>query len=341
MAAAASLLDEHEHAPYDLLSGLPSWIPPSNVADITEAQCSATDIRKLIDIRKRVTDKLRADNGRLSPSHELKKAYSDFHWRDIYALCAHHTKIVPTPDPRVRGASAPATSSRVTGAMADYRVHQFLVACSRDVVKASEMLCDFLYWWQMFGMDDLCSQPVCPFADVAVLFNPPRLHGVDQHGRPLLVGTPGSISVERFVALKLPLQWSWIVQAYLRERIDHLLIDASARRGVRISQFTAIADLSGISLDHRHLLPWATGGSYLASRFYPETTGCIAVVNAPRFFPLIWAIIKHLVVEHTRQKVTVLSSDYQPALNKLIGAEQVPGEWRGECAQCGKGQRAD
>jgi hypothetical protein len=218
--------------------------------------------------------------------------------------------------------------------MRDYHVHQFLVSSAWDVAKASILLCDYLYWWDKFGMDDLCSQPVCPFADVAVLFNPPRLHGVDQHGRPLLVGTPGAISVQAFLDLQLPLQWSWILQAYLRERIDRLLIDASARRGARISQFSAIADLSGISLNHRHLLPWAVGGSYLASHFYPETTGCIVVVNAPFFFPLIWKIVKRMVMERTRQKVTVLGLDYQPTLNRLLGAAHVPTEWAGECAQC-------
>ncbi len=330
MPHVSSLLAQHEHAPYDLLSGLPSWTPPANAALVVEEHYSPADVQRLSAVRARVTD---AINEQQAPSKELRKAYKDFHWRDVYAQCSQHTKVVPTPDPRL-GPPASAPSSISVSSLPDYRVHQFLVACSRDVSKAGSMLYDYVHWWRMFGMDDLCAQPVCPFADMVLLFTPPRLHGTDQHGRPLLVGTPGQIDVDTFVALKLPLQWSWIVQAYLRERIDRLLIDASAMHGRRIVQFTAICDLSGITLKHRQLLPWAAGGSFLASRFYPETTGCIAVVNAPGFFPLIWSILKHMVVEHTRQKVTVLSSEYQPALNNLLGAESVPAEWRGQCAQC-------
>ena len=338
MPATASLLDEHEHSAFDLLSGLPSWSRPAKEDAIVEPAYSSDQRQRLTAVRAAVRDRLRT-NG-LVASEQLKAAYSGFHWRDLYTLCADSTEVTPSTDdprPTVDGVVDPLPApSRSIDSLADYHVQQFLAASSLDVQRASVQLCDYLYWWSAFGMDDLCAQLVCPFADLATVFHAPRLHGVDQHGRPLLVGTPGAIRVQPFLALRLPRQWSWILQAYLRERIDRLLIDASAQRGLRITQFTAIADLSGISLDHRRLLPWATGGSYVASHFYPETTGCIAVINAPFFFPLVWRLVQRMVAERTRQKVAVLDGQYQPRLNALVGASHVPSEWAGKCAHCSR-----
>lgn len=323
-------LDDHQRTPLELLSGLPSWSPPSSAdsQQVIEPMYSTEDQTSLRELRIAVAVRVSQS---LTPSNRLKQAYSDFHWRDIYTQCAQHTTVIPTaPDPR----SSASSSARSVDTMADYHVHQFLAACSGDMVEATTLLCDYLYWWSTFGVDDLCAQPVCPFADLASVFHAPRLHGVDQFGRPLLVGTPGAIPVQAFIDLQLPREWSWILQTYLRERIDRLLIDASALRRVRITQFSAIADLSGISLAHGRLLPWATGGSYVAAHFYPETTGAIVVVNAPFFFPLIWKIVQRMVVEHTRKKITVLGSRYQPALNTIVGAAAVPREWGGTCAKC-------
>ncbi len=45
----------------------------------------------------------------------------------------------------------------------------------------------------------------------------------------------------------------------------------------------------------------------LASDNYPETLGAYIIMNAPGFFPLLWAVVKGFIDEKTRNKIKVFS----------------------------------
>lgn len=60
-------------------------------------------------------------------------------------------------------------------------------------------------------------------------------------------------------------------------------------------------------------------GSKTANDYYPETLHMCYIVNAPYFFPAIWAIIKPFLDEKTARKVVIRgTSDYKELLLEKI-----------------------
>lgn len=96
------------------------------------------------------------------------------------------------------------------------------------------------------------------------------------------------------------------------EEINFRFPVCSVVAGKRIETQVIISDLSGMSLStvDRNAysllkLTAQSGGDY-----YPEVLGPYIVVNCPSFFSFIWAILKGLVDEKTRQKFKLLGSEY-------------------------------
>jgi hypothetical protein len=79
--------------------------------------------------------------------------------------------------------------------------------------------------------------------------------------------------------------------------------------GRRIETLVIVQDCSGASMQTLssagiHLLRLA---AEVGSDCYPETLGVYLIVNAPSFFPFVWALIKGFLDEKTRQSVKVTS----------------------------------
>ena len=62
----------------------------------------------------------------------------------------------------------------------------------------------------------------------------------------------------------------------------------------------------------------------------------LAIVNAPSSFTAIWAVMRPWLAKETVAKVSVLGSNYAPALLELIEAESLPTSLGGKCtcAEC-------
>ena len=75
--SSSRFLDDHERVPLDLLSGLPSWSPPSSAVleQIVEPIYNTEERESLRELRNAVADKVSQS---LTPSKRLKQAYGDF-----------------------------------------------------------------------------------------------------------------------------------------------------------------------------------------------------------------------------------------------------------------------
>ena len=249
-----------------MFSGLTRFTPPPSSTPITEPTYTAADLQLIQQLRTDARSQLQ-QHGVTQPDPSPLKGV---HWRDIYNANRHKTKVVPTPDPRLAATYQPPAPHTD---WPDYLLHQFLVARRRKVDKAARMLLDYVYWWTTFGMDDLCAQPVCPFADEVAAFYPERMHGVDKDGRPFVIGHAGGINLDVYAAVDLPLEAAYIVQAYKRELTRRACLLASARCGRRINNIAVVTDLTGFTLAHRVGIPWVRNQAYIDSNFYPETAG--------------------------------------------------------------------
>lgn len=64
---------------------------------------------------------------------------------------------------------------------------------------------------------------------------------------------------------------------------------------------------------------------------YPESLRKMYVVNAPKLFTVVYAMIKPLVDPRTLQKVVVLGSSYKDELLKVMDEDQIPKALGGTC----------
>ena len=265
-----------DHTSLSMYEGITRFTAP-DASKIVEPTYSPADVELLNQLRNDTRAHLQ-QHGFTAPEHYPLK---QLHWRDIYNTSRHITRVVATPDPRL------ATNYTPPPPHADWpnhHLHQFLVARKHNVQKAVRMLLDYEYWWHTFGMDDLCAQPVCPFGPEAAEWYPERMHGVDSHGRPFVFGYAGHIDLAGYTASAIPVEVSYLLQAYKRELIRKCCEAASARAGRRITNVSVVTSLAGFSMAHRIGFPWVRAQAYIDANFYPETAAQVLVVSAPSLF---------------------------------------------------------
>ncbi|KAH0471497.1 MAG: hypothetical protein KVP17_002733 [Porospora cf. gigantea B] len=79
-----------------------------------------------------------------------------------------------------------------------------------------------------------------------------------------------------------------------------------------------LADLAGNTLK---LFKMSCG---LIADHYPERSQKVIMINAPWFFQAAFAIVSPFIDPVTKNKIEVLSTDYQPRLLELVDADQLP-----------------
>ena len=55
------------------------------------------------------------------------------------------------------------------------------------------------------------------------------------------------------------------------------------------------------------------------------------MINSPRGFSTVWAVIKRFLDSVTVEKISILGKDYQAALLAMIPAENLPKRYGGSC----------
>ena len=73
-------------------------------------------------------------------------------------------------------------------------------------------------------------------------------------------------------------------------------------------------------------------GAKVTQDNYPETLGNCFIVNAPKLFSALWAIVKGFLDERTRNKVRILGTGYVPVLHQHIDPENLPTFLGGICS---------
>ncbi|MCP9264578.1 hypothetical protein DINM_022690 [Dirofilaria immitis] len=91
-----------------------------------------------------------------------------------------------------------------------------------------------------------------------------------------------------------------------------------------------IMDLTDLKYD-KHLLTLMTGPlasmSTFMSEHYIEMIHKFALVNAPSFMATIWTMVKPLLPERTRQKVSIFGSNWKHEIQNLAVPEVLPAYW--------------
>ena len=117
----------------------------------------------------------------------------------------------------------------------------------------------------------------------------------------------------------------------------------SAYAEKRIDQMCLIFDFEGFSVNtfNSQCLELTRWGSKTGQDNYPELMHKTFIVNAPYYFKVFWAIIKHFYDENVLAKISIMGSDFKEVLLGEINAEVLPSFFGGNCTCEEFGGRCD
>ncbi|XP_052269922.1 SEC14-like protein 2 isoform X1 [Dreissena polymorpha] len=200
---------------------------------------------------------------------------------------------------------------------------RWLRARNFDVKKAEKMLRSAIEWRKANGADTILDN----YEGIEVIekYRTGGVLGHDKTGCPIYIDPYGLVDMKGLLSSvkKQDLMRKFI---HVMETIAKTCEEESAKTGKMLDQITVIYDLRNIGVKHM----WKPGvDMYLAivdaaESKYPEVLKRVFVINSPKFFPLIWSVVRPFLHENTAKKVLVLSGNYKEELLKEIDADQLP-----------------
>jgi len=107
-----------------------------------------------------------------------------------------------------------------------------------------------------------------------------------------------------------------------------------------------VIDLEGIGIRDfaGEVVDFVKRAAAFTAAHYPERSGFIFVVNVPSWFSVIWNVVRPMVDEVTRKKITILRSGAEAiteALKERIPIENIPPEYGGNSMPLGYSPEED
>lgn len=212
----------------------------------------------------------------------------------------------------------------------DHFLLRWLRARDFSIEKAEFMLRESMNVRRQMKLDTLVETYKVP--EVLSKYYPGGYFGFDKEGTPVFIDPIGQID---FKGLLSSAKKDEIIRfkAYLAEYAMFLCRNQSSRLNKRIDQVVMVMDMEGLGLKHL----WKPGvmlfnkitGFYEDN--YPEVMKNILVINAPRIFPIAYALVKPFLNEVTRNKVKILGVDWKTELLEYIDEDNLPEYYGGTC----------
>jgi hypothetical protein len=188
---------------------------------------------------------------------------------------------------------------------------RFLRARDFNLDKAHDMLLRSMAWRKQYQVDRILDTWVPPKPIEQYFCG--GWHYEDKEGRPLYVLRVGQLDVKGL--LKTVGEGALLKHLIsVEEEGLSKTREATMSVGKPTCAWTCICDLEGLSM--RHL--WHPGLKAVHRMMdilkdnYPETLSHLLIVRAPRFFPVLWALVYPFIDPNTRQKIVIYTgNDHQ------------------------------
>lgn len=212
----------------------------------------------------------------------------------------------------------------------DHFLLKWLRARDFSVEKAEFMLRESMNVRRQMKLDTLVETYKVP--EVLSKYYPGGHFGFDREGTPVFIDPIGQID---FRGLLSSVKKNEIIRfkAYLAEYTQFLCRQQSSKLGKRIDQVVMVMDMEGLGLKHLWR-PGVTLFNKITAFYednYPEMMKNILVINAPRIFPIAYALVKPFLNEVTRNKVKILGVDWKTELLEYIDEDNLPEYYGGTC----------
>jgi len=217
--------------------------------------------------------------------------------------------------------------------MSDATMLRFLRARKFDVPKAKEMFIDNEKWRKEFGVEDIVENFDFPELSVVDKYYPQYYHKNDKDDRPVYIERLGFLDLKALYAATTPeRQLKRLVLEYEKFLYERLPA-CSAAAGHPVETSCTILDLQNVSLSNFYRVKdYVMQASSIGQNRYPECMGKFYIINAPFMFSTVWSLVKGWLDPVTVAKISILGSNYKPALLAQIDAENLPKEFGGTCS---------
>jgi len=217
--------------------------------------------------------------------------------------------------------------------MSDATMLRFLRARKFDVAKAKEMFIDNEKWRKEFGVEDIVKNFEFPELPIVDRYYPQFYHKNDKDGRPVYIERLGLLDLKAlYAATTKERQIKRFVLEYEKFLSERLPASAAAA-GHPVETSCTILDLHNVSLSNFYQVKdYVNQATNITQNRYPECMGKFYIINAPFMFSTVWNLVKGWLDPVTVAKISILGSNYKPALLAQIDAENLPKEFGGTCS---------
>ncbi|CAE8585605.1 unnamed protein product, partial [Polarella glacialis] len=179
-----------------------------------------------------------------------------------------------------------------------------------------------------------------PFPEEATIkrYYPQAYHGTDKLGRPIYIERPGYIDMPRLLQSVSDKRILEYVYAQTEQQIRRRLPACSLALGQVVDKSLNIMDLDGLSfrvVTHTTARKVVKDVVSMLQNHYPECSGRMIIINAPKVFSIAWSFIKPMLDDRTVAKISIFGADQREtwvnALLELVDADQLPALFGGRC----------
>jgi len=142
--------------------------------------------------------------------------------------------------------------------------------------------------------------------------------GRTHRGDIVTIGWPGQAKVG--LLLETVPDEDWLQNVLYNQERNSILMDRESHEKGYLVRTLRIMNLGGIgpSSISREMRARVQKGITVVQTMYPESLSGIAVIQAPSFFTMIWAVFRPMLNEKTASRTKVLGADYKTELQETV-----------------------
>lgn len=215
---------------------------------------------------------------------------------------------------------------------------RFIAAEKGDEGKGRQRYENTLQWRRENDIDNILVRAHPTFHTIKKYY-PQFFHGRTKTGLPVYYEQPGKIDLNGLKREGLSIEDLLRHYMYITEYLWRVIEPSDTGRSVTVLDVSGIgmSDLGGEVLD------FIKKASAFTGAHYPERSSKIFIINIPRWFNMIWRMIKPLIDPVTREKIHMLkgSSTILKELEQHIDPDQIPSDLGGRGVALGHSPEED
>nr|XP_022342462.1 SEC14-like protein 2 isoform X1 [Crassostrea virginica] len=205
----------------------------------------------------------------------------------------------------------------------DFYLLRWLRARNFDLNKSESMLRNHFSWRVREEVDNI-KDWTCP--EVIQKYFTGGLCGLDVDGCPIWIDPFGQIDLRGMLKSAKKADVIKAKVQLLEDLHNQIFLERSKQEGKRVDSIIILYDLAKLGMKHLYK-PGVDAYCEMITMFedhYPETLKYAIVINAPRFFPIAYNIVKPFLSEATAKKTIILGTNYHATLNRYISPDELP-----------------